>query len=837
MATPLTFCLTKLETALGVTLPRAACGTPLVKGTLRNTPYGMLFNVSVVQVGGDGRPRQWGPDDETYRQFPVLYSIVPRVHVVAVQEDGSYTVVAAGMAKFLSATSVDDDDGDDDGDGDGDENEGDGDGDGHDIKNVVVGTGVHVTAYYADEKANGHLVFFRLLPGTRLLLGGTKNCAWMAHLGEDVATVRTHAPTTMVGDALAFMLNMIATDSTGAVMQVLLTGKTLLAEQKTNQHIQFYKEPDVMFFDATLPPPFKTPHTLGPFLPHEMTDAHILKLRSGGNSEGWVLRGVDAVGSTVRLLKLKTASYVILRVGRELYNPEDGLAVTVAKWRLRMHMRNAFLKVDARYLDDVVFTGFMKPLAAFMYQNAVSRQDISYSGRGFAHVIQAFRDQTGASDDFELPAPCDDGGEYAAAALRDASSALQAAKREKVVHVSGGTLILTACMPPGVGKTTLTVKLATRLSAAGARYGVVTDMCQDQFSDAKTFYGALRQALVTKQTVCLHRCCFSVRDRQNVFAAARSTGSRVLAFMPTEYTTAMAYTALRGVVLRGADHESMGVLTDSKRCLVTAHFILRGQALDALTECRGIRTALAVPVSLLRHDTVVPASTAALLEAFMAIVRARAAFDTSDLTVTEDVLLHELLACIRTGPELRRDSDVVVSEMYDACSSFFEACMDVPGGIAAPWVTRRVLYVCLVIPTCERAALQHTAAEYGCVPKPGFVTTSDHVTVVYKPSAAQMASVAPFVGKEYVFTATCLRTSVDGDVCGYGIALEESATFGVAVPPDPHLTMFYDPTKHRAVETKTLFHDSKPSSCKAYTDISIPHITLSGVLTLVFAGV
>jgi len=94
------FKLTKLEAALGTSLPLSADGKPLVVGICRTTPYGTFWTVKVVPTK-HGRVVRGGPDDGTYTDFPILQTLIPRCFCVWENpKDGSYTTVIHALPKF-----------------------------------------------------------------------------------------------------------------------------------------------------------------------------------------------------------------------------------------------------------------------------------------------------------------------------------------------------------------------------------------------------------------------------------------------------------------------------------------------------------------------------------------------------------------------------------------------------------------------------------------------------------------------------------------------------------------------------------------------------------------
>ena len=805
------FSVLKLEAALETSLPVDGNGTSVIKGTRRETPYGTLFNVSVHSVDKKGfvTTRYGIPDDDTYLQYPSLFAVIPRILVVRVNDDetGSYAVVASGQPKFMAVTNTDNDDGDDDDDDDDDDADAENNCGAFRIPGVV--------SYYADEKANGHLIFYRLIPGTRLLLAGTKNYAWLASLDDSLQTIEASSPTAMTVDAYAYMFDMLKRDCMyGNVMRVLQTGVTLLGERETNQHLRYYADPGVMFFDASLPPPFKTPHSVGPFAVKDMTNEKLLQLRSGGNSEGWVLRGVNAHGETLVRLKLKTAWYVILRGGRQLFNPTDGLDVTLTKWRARMHVQNAFLHIDASYLDTVVFDGYIVPLATYMYARGVKKTDICYSGLGFAPVLEAFRRETGINDDFtNLPT------------MSNITRVSHYGKSGGKGGGGGGTLIMTACMPPGVGKTTLMMDLAARFGG--------THLSQDQFATNRgAFYACLKTRLKAHDAVFLHRCCFNRKDRASVFTIVRETKSRVF-LLEAENDAALLYTALRGVVLRGENHETMGKLSDAKRCFITANFYTKHERVDVATECRGIQTAIVHNFNMLRYVDL-PLHVHDALKGLLDVVCSRDAFNTDDTTLTdvESTAIVTLVENIKAGPELRHSSSTLASNAELLCKSFL--CSDFGVSVASV-SSARVRFIAILLTPESKAKLTRMLSEHIALPVENVIHTGDHVTVSYQPSSSVMTLLTPhFNTTDLSLVTKYIKRHKSGGIAATRVLLCDDVHADIRAVMSPqrmaHVTAFYNPATYKAVDANRLFIDD---DWVTETESFALTITLQGTLTCV----
>ena len=780
------FSASQFETDIlgGTCLPRDAEGHELIRGTPRSTPYGLLFNVSVYPVNAEGLvTKRRIPDDATYARYPVLYDLVPRICVVGVDADGCYYKAAFALPKFNALTPVDDDDRE--------ESEG---GEGNEL--LVTSLRVPgVVAYQAQEKANGHTVVYRLLPDD-ILLAGTKGCAWLCKLTDgallDTTLSACAAPTEMVEDAFRCMRDLLRADPVG-VMDVLRTGRVRVGERETNQHIRFYAPPEVgvvgvMFFDTDLPPVFKRPETRGPFAVEDLTPALLHGLRGGGNSEGWVLCGLDVDGNVLIRFKLKTVAYTCLRTARAAYDPLDGLQCTLHKWHTRIHDRNQFLHVHPRYLDEVVFAGFLLPLLKYMYANGVTRQDIAFSSTGFAPVIEAFRVESKCSDDFHLPSPCTNKDLLQYGAKKAAYSAAQRAK-------SGGMLVITAAMPPGSGKSTFMALAATAVPGA-------VHMSQDQFSPhAEKFYDALLGHLEAGLTVFLHRCCFNGKDRRRVLGLAARAHAQVVIIQASDSTPSQQlYTALRGVLLRDT-HETLGVgVSDVTRALVAGSFWCQCTPIDIRAELSGSAKAVVIPIQLHELDVSLPVDLQEEVAAFGREVRARKPFDTKQ-PLSDAAVYTALFARIRAGPELRKPAEEVAAEVV---SSYRQWCQNIT---ATPSC---VLYASIDLEPAD--TLQILAA---CVPRgvPAMATSANHVTLVYQPSLKQADVLSRLLGLKVRVRITRVVSAADGGIvaCDADI-VDTGGELNAHYPAHPHVTVAWICSLYKPVDSVRLFNGSLPDA-------------------------
>ncbi len=786
------FCVSKFEEDIlgGTPLPKDIRGQPLIRGTTRHTPHGVFFNVSVhaTNAAGEVVVHRRLPEDATYARHPVLYDLVPRICVVGVDAHGVYYKAAFALPKFNALTPMDDDD--DDG--------GSGAAPFPSSSSVLTAT-PGVVQYFADEKANGHTVFFRLLPHTNLLLGGTKGCAWVVNLTDTVDDFRGDSPTDMVTDALQCMLELTRGEHREDVMAVLRTGKVLVAERETNQHIRYYAAPSIMFFDSELPPAFRKPLSRGPFTLEEMTPELVHELRGGGNWEGWVLRGVDEAGDTKIRIKIKTVSYTCERAGREAYNPKDGLQGTLEKWHTRMHDRNQFLHVHPRYLDEVVYQKFLHPLATYLYETHVTREAIAFNGLGFAAVIEAFRKHTGLTDDFHLPPPCTNVAliQYAG---RKAKHSWKA-EREVRGGAGAGVLVSTAAMGPGTGKSTF---MPTASSAVPGSL----HMSQDQFApDAGAFYEALEKHLRARKVVFLHRCCFSAKDRERVLSIVRRTGASVIMVQPEELTEVDLYTSLRGVLLRKS-HETLGAgVSAVTKALVAGSFWCQA-ALVTSGEFGGISAATVIPVQMHASGKELPAELAVGISAFARELRTRKPFDTK--TPLADAAFNTaLFKGVCAGPELRRLPQDVAREVVAGIKSFL--------AIATPTVTADsscVLYASIDLSGEDSKQLLSDARDAGMVPRGGVSTSADHVTLVYKPSVKQADGLSRLVGTRVPVKITSLRCSLDRGIvaCGAIVETEGHALLLEYLPAHAHVTVAWQASKFKPVDSSKLFDGSMPDA-------------------------
>ena len=773
----------------GIRLPRDVNGQSLIQGTHRRTPYGDLFNVAVVPVDGVGAvtKRRKAPDDATYARYPVLYDLIPRICVIQVGEDGCYHKAAFALPKFNALTPVDEDD----------RQEGENDAEVSSTSLQVPG----VLCYQAQEKANGHTVTFCLLPGASLLLAGTKGCAWLCKLEDgtlsDDAIESCNPPTEMVRDAFQCMQHLLRGDPAG-VLAVLRTGRVLVGERETNQHIRYYKTPGIMFFDDDLPEIFKRPETRGPFAIEDITPALLHGLRGGGNSEGWVLCGMDSSGKILIRFKFKTVAYTCLRTARESFDPLDGLNLTLSKWHVRIHERNRFLHVHPRYMDEIVFEGFLAPLAKYMYAQNVTRQDIAYSSTGFAPVIESFRVATGLSDEFHPPPPCNSSEVLEYGLQKVKRSAAEEAKSGSRGG-RGGVLVTTVAMPPGSGKTTF-------MALAAAAVPGSVHMSQDQYSPyAEKFYEALAMHLESGCVVFLHRSCFDGKDRRRVFGVAARAKASVVAIQPCDSMPPLQlYTALRGVLLRET-HETLGEgVSDDVRVLVAGGFWSQCVPV-AHKEFSGAVKATIVPVQL-HCDSAVTMLTPELLaevQAFVCEIRARRPFDTK--TPLSDAAAYAgLFKSIREGPELRKAAEDVAAEVLRAYH------LQVGGGGAAE--TRcSVLYASIDLDP------EHTTRLLADIFREGTTatTSADHVTLVYQPSSKQADALSRFLGTRVRVRVRKCVAAPDGGIVACDAEVLDAGELAEYLPEHAHMTVAWTPDSYRPVDSHRLFDGSMPGAVES----------------------
>jgi hypothetical protein len=798
------FSVSKFETDIlgGVLLPRDIHGRHLIRGTARHTPHGVLFNVSVFPTNAIGEVvlHRRLPEDATYNRFPVLYDLIPRICVVGVDADDCYYKAAFALPKFNALTPMDDDDHHPSG------------GETDTVACPSVSSSPlaapGVVRYFADEKANGHTVFFRLLPGTDRLLGGTKGCAWMVTLSDGVEDFRAASPTEMVTDALTCMLDMTRGPHRDDVMAVLRTGRVLVAERETNQHIRYYVSPSIMFFDDDLPPAFRKPLSRGPFTPEEVTPELVHELRGGGNWEGWVLRGVDVSGKTQLRIKIKTVSYTCERAGREAYNPADGLQGTLEKWHTRMHDRNQFLHVHPRYLDEVVYVKFLEPLARYLYANHVTRESIAFNasnGLGFAAVIEAFRAHTGLSDDFHLPPPCSNAAliEYAGKKARHSWKKT----RERGEGRGTALLVSTAAMGPGSGKSTFMP--AASFAVVGSLH-----MSQDQFApNANAFYAALEKHLRAKKTVFLHRCCFNARDRSRVLDIVRRTEASVVMVQPQDGVTVLdLYTSLRGVLLR-RKHETLGAnVPVTTKALVAGSFWCEAAAVDESVEFAGISNATVIPVQMYAHagDDGVGLTDEVMegIATFARELHGRKAFDTKTPLKNAE-FYSALFKTVCQGPELRRPAQDIARDVVEKTKQLV-ALHRTP--VRDKDDSSCVLYASVDLCAEDSKRLLNDARDAGVVQR-GVSTTADHMTLVYKPSLRQADGLSRLVGSRVAITLTSLRCSLDRGIVACGAVVADvaggsSTPLVEYLPAHGHVTIAWDASKFKPVHSSKLFDGS-----------------------------
>lgn len=782
------FSLASLETLLGTTLPLSKDEKPLVKGTKRATPWGTFWSIRVVATK-HGKVVSWGPDDATYADFPLLAKVIPRTFVVFEESDGSYREVICALPKFGSFTP-----------GDADEL-------GSTSSEVSTTTLAHpdLVTIRAEEKANGHTVVYRVFSHPThgpLLVGGTKGCAWafpVLPLGSLMGRLKakeTSFPTEKVFDAFCVMGSLILEDK---VSLDLLTKQALVGERETNEHLRYYPDPSIVFFDQNLPPSVPKPKVLD--LTITVKDLQdpltILRFRSGGNHEGYVLVGYDKDHKVLWRLKLKTLSYTLERSLRELFRETDGLAVTLLKMKKVTLQRNlAFLHVDLDYLLTTVFDGFLKPLIEYLYAKGITKEAISHSteGGGFAGVIQAFREASfreayGRSDDFVLTKSLDEEGvKRSSLLLGEISSSLADLTKDQIV-------VATSRFLPGSGKSTWFAEAAERL---GVSYHQA--LSQDDFGgDRSAFVRGLKEVLDSK-TALVARCNFAPADRRALIQAIVYKPLLFLEPSPKEDPVLLVYAALKGLVKERPDHPTLGSTPLAKRLGILGTFYALSKPVRAF-EMERMDHCEALPLPILDPTKVLPPPIYYEVESFMAIFKSK---KRPPKTLPSSFDLERFRTMIEGGPELRVSPECLAERIEGAILDFRTRS------------STPVLYISMDL--VEGGGKTNSAYQALASFKVGFPSkrmqiSADHVTLIFGPSEDQELSMLHLEDSVATTRGSRIYLAVDRSIAA--LAVDPPTTVVGGVPQTlpvasgvPHLTLGWDPSKRQAKDSAALIDGS-----------------------------
>ena len=793
----------RLSTALGLRSLETVIKMTERKGVdPRNGDPWSLWNVSVKPLGESDL------EDVTYHRYPLLRTCVHRVCVVERNAGGEMEFVVEGLPKFEAFSAhVDEDDTAEDDAGAAAASEPDF---GHGARSV-----------FAWEKINGHMWVAharRDAHGVPWVYAGTKNCIHKHLLHMDLNS--DLCPTTMVADVFKGLQAKYRLY--GEELLEALLAEVVVGEIQTNQHLVFHDPPGDMIAFNTSPATdrlFRKPGVQGPFsVAHMRSAATLARFRSGYNTEGLMLVTTAALVAVALLtdkvllrLKFKSVWYIIVRALRQLW--QDAWTALQGKQKMlhRILQHNLYMLVDIAFLMRV-FEQYLCPLIEYMVAHKVQRRVIAFNGTGFAHVLEAFRVSKGWTYEwlnglFQVPeAACS--VEEARAALAGAASASAAASC---------LVVASACMGPGVGKTRVMKEVRRCLETEFKSYSVC-DMSQDQFSPSADFYPALADAMKRVDVVVLHRCNFSERDRAGVVRVVNKAGGRLLFVQPREDPRGldMLFASLRGALSEAPDravHPSLGSDKPASLKLRVASAFWVGMERVGPAE---VAATVCVPV-LVPGATLPPELTKAL-QTFGADMQRR----NRNFALQHLPDMPALVGLIQGGPELRRPVDDIVRDVVAAVKDFAgRGGVDAAGAAASAAgggsagaadavdsadaagascasgasaagggsagadaaVAGRVEYVGLFF--------KEPLAEF-LVGKPdkGVSISADHVTVKFRPNAADLETLQTCLGRSFEVHITTVHKAIDGSIAALGVEVPD-AQLAAHLGATGHITLWH----------------------------------------------
>lgn len=786
----------KLSALFATPLPLSPSGKHLVTAVPRSSAHAMLWNVRVLPLRKGEPVKLRLPEDSCYETYPELYSMIGRICVVLQRpEDDSYVFVANSLPKFNALTAVDDDD-----------------------------AALEDTYWAAYEKANGHTFFCTIIPGD-VMVFGTKGCAWalaLADFTKDAPQKEAQFPSAMVRELYVLLCELRSQDP--AQFDAVARDRVLVGEVETNQHIRYYPAPGLMFFDVDLPPMFRQPEALGPLLPEQLTTSLFRTLRSGDNNEGYVVAALSADGKVLRRYKVKTLFYILMRMVRQAYTPDklslDDMLDRVQS--LAFARNNAFIHVAPAYVQHVVNT-ILHPLVEYMYAAGVKREDISFASQGFAPVLQAFRETTGVStamtipdEPFKVYVPPKRGVKPRAAgpAGPATGAGAGAGPGSGTPHLGRAPtmpVIVTTCMGPGLGKTTLMRAVAEKLRVIGAE-----DISQDDFPKAgDAFYRRVEELAAMNKPVCIHRCCFKPGDRAHLLASLRRAPLLLLEPASDTDDLHLLYAQLRGVLADDrSDHATLGakVPVETKVCVAASMWsaacrVSHAEVADSV-HCE------VVPLDIIEPSVELPR---ALLDAVADIATVFEGNKPFGAVKTLPPSALAALDVIKRGPEIRRPVHALVRDVIAAYQRFAQRSHSPP------------LYISVDVPAARNplhglAARLVFGSESGV---PAGYKRGNHVTLTYGPSPEEVEAWAPLDGQPVQLSFVEVVSRLDGALvtCPATICDRRVKTTDGR---QPHFTVFWDPRVVAPKESNALL--AAPDSEKRSQFLDAP-VTVVGFVT------
>lgn len=334
-----------------------------IQTNLTQCELGQIETFQVRPVSPTGYVVKRGIDDLTYQLFPELLELVPRGFSILRITDTDTIITLRGMKKFTGQTPYDDDD----------------------ITSnisdqIQTKSSTDVDKVQFQTKANGKMGIATLFihNSVTYIFGGSKNVHIVRRFDQEITGVK------LAERILACVQKDLSTISP------LPIGVTLVGEYEDGCHIIYREDPRMVYFigDDRLPTVvdvFPSQNTLP-------TTKQIQNIRNMTDIEGVVIVYYKN-GQVIERKKIKTVTYVFLRVAREKFCHATKLTY---KNIFSPLLKTLTKRGDSTFLnltEDVIqywFKHFVK-FAEFIASSTFSFQDISFSSPiGMARVWHAF---------------------------------------------------------------------------------------------------------------------------------------------------------------------------------------------------------------------------------------------------------------------------------------------------------------------------------------------------------------------------------------------------------------------------------------------------------------
>jgi hypothetical protein len=264
----------------------------------------------------------------------------------------------------------------------------------------------------------------------------------------------------------------------------------------------------------------------------------------------------------------------------------------------------------------------------------------------------------------------------------------------------------------------------------------------------------------------------------------------------------MLYVGLRGVL----EDERKSHPTLGEGCKKTRHELLAiagsfwGACASVQPHEAGVSKIVAVPI--IRES--VPKHIADILAPFAKLLSGAKPFSIQAFPLHMDV--DGLVAALLSGPEIRRGVDDIVEDIFARIQGMHSLAPLAPlrsvGTSPAP-ASSPVLYVALAVPV--QKDLIELAKCNGFVPsrssKTSLSESADHITVLYKPTPAQVETYRPHLNRKFDVKVKQIVSMADGTLVAAAVTVDG---FLHALDDHAHITLYWVPRSRKPVQSRDM---------------------------------